>query len=258
MRMYRIFIIAAAMTVISLPMAAQSEAGLIAGAEAEKKISKDLSIGFEADLRTRNNFKTMDRWSIGISGSYKLTKWLKADAGYKLLDYNNREKIVNYTSSKGNDKIKWRPGYWSMKHRIYAGLTGSYKFQNGLKLSLRERWQYNYRPESTPERYKLKLSDQTMTLDEGYVREGKGKNQLRSRFQIEYDKKHALLSPYASMELYNSWGIEKVRYTIGTGIRLSKQHSLDVFYRYQDIRNLDDDDYNPDMHYIGLGYKFKF
>ena len=243
---------------MGLPLLAQTESGLITGVEAEKKLSRKVSIGLEADLRTRNDFKTMDRWGVGLGVSYKVAKWLKADAGYKLLDYNYREKVENYTSEKGNAKIKWRPSYWGVKHRVYAGLTGNYKFANGLRLSLRERWQYTYRPETTPERYKLKVSDKTMTLDEGYTRSGKGKNQLRSRLQVEYDKKGALLTPYASAEFYNSWAVEKVRYTVGTDISLSKQHSLGVFYRYQNMKNVDDDDYDPNMHYVGLGYKFKF
>ena len=141
---------------------------------------------------------------------------------------------------------------------MYAGLTGSYKFSNGLKLSLRERWQYNYRPETSTERYKLKIADKTMTLDGDYARSGKAKSQLRSRLQLEYDRKGALLTPYASAELYNSWAIEKIRYTVGTDINLTKQHTLNVFYRFQNMKNVDDDEYDPDMHYLGVGYKFKF
>lgn len=255
MRTFRI-LLAAIMATASLPLLAQSEGGLFTSIEAEKKINKKWSVGLEADLRTRNNFKTLDRWSVGIGTSYKLTSWLKADAGYSLLNYNFREKSEAYTSSAGNAKIKWRPSYWGIKHRVHASLTGSYKFSNGIKLSLRERWQYTYRPAKATERYKIKLSDNTMTLDDDYVRSGSAKNQLRSRFQIEYDKKKALFSPYANVELYNSWGIEKVRYTAGTDIRLNKQHSFGVFYRYQSVKDSDDDD--PNMHYLGLGYKFKF
>ena len=118
---------------------------------------------------------------------------------------------------------------------------------------MRERWQYTYRPEKTVQRW-----DYDDEEWEDKVRSATGKNQLRSRFEIAYDKKHALLTPYASMELYNSWGIEKIRYTVGTDIRLNKQHSLGVFYRFQDMKNVDADDYDPDMHYIGLGYKFTF
>jgi opacity protein-like surface antigen len=238
------------MAAMYLPLSAQSEAGLLIGAEAEKKVNKKLSIGIEAEMRTRDNLKTIDRWKFGIGAEYKLTNWLKADAGYNLLNQNFREDY-NYKSSGALNK--WRPSYWGIKHRVYASLTGSYKFSNNIKLSLRERWQYTYRPEKTVQRW-----DYDDEEWENKVRSGSGKSQLRSRFQIEYAPKNALLTPYASMELYNSWGIEKIRYTVGTDIRLNKQHSLGLFYRFQDMKNVDADDYNPDIHYIGLGYKFTF
>ena len=192
----------------------------------------------------------MDRWSIGLGAGYKMTKWLKASAGYTLLNSNNREKI-SYKAS--GDYNNWRPSYWGVKHRVYGSLTGSYKFPNNLSLSLRERWQYTYRPEKTVERWDFDNSQW-----EDKIRSGKGKSQLRSRLQVEYDKKRALLTPYASIELYNAWAIEKIRYTVGTDIRLTKQHHLGVFYRFQDMHNIDEDDYDPNMHYIGVGYTFKF
>ena len=236
--------------VMSLTAAAQTEGGLIAGVEAEKKVNKQLSVGIEAEMRTRNNFKTMDRWSLGLGVEYKFNKWLKADAGYNLLNTNFREDISYKSSGAYNN---WRPSYWGIRHRVHASLTGTYKFQNNLRLSLRERWQYTYRPEKTVTRW---------DFDNGYwedkVRAGKGKNQLRSRLQVEYDKKKALLTPYASVELYNAWAIEKIRYTVGTDINLTKQHTLNVFYRYQNMKNVDDSDYDPNMHYLGIGYKFKF
>ena len=239
---------------------AQSEGGLIIGGELEKKIDRKWSLGLEADLRTRNDFKTMDRWGIGVGVDYKFSTWLKAGAGYSLLDYNMREKVEHYTTEKGNAKIHWRPSYWGVKHRFNVSLTASHKFSNGLKFSLRERWQYTYRPEKAVTRWTFRedVTDQDMRLDDDYVRSGKGKNQLRSRLQVEWDRKRALFTPFASMELYNSWAIEKIRYAVGTDIRLSKQHSLSVFYRFQDMKNVDDEDYDPDMHFLGLGYKFKF
>jgi hypothetical protein len=249
MRTYKV-IATALLAAMCLPLAAQSEAGLLVGAEAEKKVNKKLSIGIEAEMRTRNNLKTMDRWKFGIGAEYKLTDWLKANAGYNLLNQNFRE---DYSYKSSGDLNKWSPSYWGIKHRVYASLTGSYKFSNNIKLSLRERWQYTYRPEKTIQRW-----DYDDEEWEDKVRSSYGENQLRSRFEISYDKKNALLAPYASMELYNSWGIEKIRYTIGTDIRLNKQHSLGLFYRFQDMKNVDADDYDPNMHYIGLGYKFKF
>jgi hypothetical protein len=116
-----------------LTVSAQSEGGLLLGAEADKKINKQLSISLEAELRTRNNFKTMDRWAVGLGMQYKLTNWLKADAGYKLLNTNFREDIDLKNSGAYNH---WRPSYWGVKHRFYASLAGSYKFSNNIKLEL--------------------------------------------------------------------------------------------------------------------------
>lgn len=233
-----------------LTASAQCEGGLLLGTEAEKKLNKQLSVSLEAELRTRNDFKTMDRWAVGLGAQYKLTNWLKADAGYKLLKTNFREDIDLKSSGAYNH---WRPSYWGIKHRFYASLAGSYKFSNNIKLELRERWQYTYRPEKTVERWDF--DDETW---ENKVRAGKAKNQLRSRFEVSYDRKRALFTPFASVELYNSWGIEKIRYNIGTDLRLSKQHNLSIYYRFQDMKQIDTEDYTPDMHYLCGSYKFKF
>jgi len=243
-------ILVALVAATSLPLFAQNEGGLLLEADAKKEFTKKFSLGFGADLRTRNNFKTMDRWSLGINANYKINKYLKVDAGYKMLFTNFREKINYKTSGAYNT---WRPSYWGNKHRFYASVTGDYKFSNNIHISLRERWQYTYRPSKTVERWDFDNEEW-----EDKYRSAKGKNQLRSRFQIEYDRKRALLTPYANVELYNSWAIEKIRYTIGSEIRLNSQHSLDVFYRYQNVKNVEDDEYDPNMHYLGIGYKFKF
>ena len=250
MHMFKRMTAMATLMAAALHATAQSEGGMVLSAEAEKKIDKNLSVNVEAGMRTRNDFKTMDRWSIGIGASYKLTSWLKADAGYILLDQNNREKTTYKASGAEN---KWRPSYWGIRHRVYASLTASHTFSNNIKLSLRERWQYTYRPETTTQRW-----DYDEEEWEDKVMSGKGKSVLRSRLGIGYDNKRALLAPYAHIELYNAWGIDKVRYTVGTDIRLSKKHTLTAFYRFQDIRNASAEDYDPDMHYIGIGYKFKF
>jgi hypothetical protein len=250
MRISERIVLSTLLAALSLTVSAQSEGGLVAGAEVEKKVAKEMSVGVEAELRTRNNFRTMDRWSVGLGVSYKFSKWLKGEAGYLLLNTNFREDISLKSSGAYNN---WRPSYWGLRHRLHASLTGSYKMPNNLRFSLRERWQYTYRPEKTVTRW-----DFDNAYWEDKVRSSKGKNQLRSRLQVEYDKKKALLTPYASVELYNAWSIEKIRYTVGTDFNVSKGHTLNVFYRYQNVQNTDDADYDPDMHYIGVGYKFKF
>ena len=129
MRVYNKYVAVLFLFHLSLTASAQSEGGLLLGAEANKKLSKELSISLEAELRTRNNFKTMDRWVVGLGAQYKLTNWLKADAGYKLLNTNFREDIDLKSSGAYNH---WRPSYWGVKHRFYASLAGSYNSRTTL------------------------------------------------------------------------------------------------------------------------------
>ena len=232
---------------------AQSEGGLLMELAADKKVNRQLTVGVEADMRTRNNFRTMDRWSVGVSAGYKLNKWVKFQAGYTLLDNNMREKMSYQTIGGVKAYNNWLPSYWGIKHRVNASVTATYKFSNNIRLSLRERWQFTYRPEKTVQRW-----DFDNATWEEKVHTGSRKHQLRSRLQVEYDKKRALLTPYASIELYNQLAIEKIRYTVGTDINVTKQHTLGVFYRFQNMKNVDEDDYDPDMHYLGISYKFKF
>ena len=229
------------------------DGGLWLSAGVEKKLNKKIEVSVSADFRTRNNFKTVDRWGADVDASYKLTKWLKADAGYSLLYYNRQEKLTWHTNADGErlSYNNWRPSYWSVSHRLHASLTGSLKLKN-VALSLRERWQYTSRPAKTTQRY-----DFDNTMWEETTVGAKDKHLLRSRLQVEYDKKKAKCKPYANVELYNAMSLEKVRITVGTDLKLSKHHSLDVFYRYQ-ITNDKESDNEPNCHYIGAGYTYKF
>ena len=119
------------------------DAGLIASIGASHKFNKKLSMGVEMEFRSRNDFRTADRVSLGADASYKLLPWLKASAGYMMLVDNNREQITY--QDDGVSYNNWRPSYWGVRHRFNVSLTGSYKIQR-VEVSLRERWQYTYRP----------------------------------------------------------------------------------------------------------------
>ena len=58
------------------------DAGLVLSAEASHKFSKQLTAGFEVEFRSRNNFRTADRVSLGPSVTYKLLPWLKASVEF--------------------------------------------------------------------------------------------------------------------------------------------------------------------------------
>jgi len=245
----------------SFSVAQKDDFGLNFTLEAEKKLSKKWSLSLEGEYRSRDNAKTNDRWSIGLGVDYKVAKWLKASAGYTFL-YDNNERISYYEITDdavldGDAEVgdpKKCAQYWAPRHRFNLSLTASQKWGD-FKFSLRERWQYTYRPEHT-------VSERWSYLDQAYdgkekIYGGKGQNVLRSRLQVEYDKKGLPVSPYANVELFNAWSLQKTRYTVGLDLKLSKQHTLGAFYRYQNVRSDDDDD-EPNRHMVGVSYKFKF
>ena len=230
--------------------------GVWAEANVEKKVSQRLTIEGGAELRTRDNAGELDRWSVGVGASYKLTDWLKAALSYTLLDDNNHK--VNSSGKKYSD-------YWGQRHRLSVTLTASKDFGD-LTVSLRERWQYTYRPEKTVDRYwnytdedddryygePVVKSGQTET----HTYRGKGSNKWRNRLQLKY-KLTRMWRPYVNAEsTIGGSGLDKMRYSLGTEIRLTKQHWLDVKYLYQ--HSYKDDDSEGNRHVIGLGYTYKF
>ena len=221
----------------------------------EKKLSKKWNISMEGEFRTRNNTKTADRWSAGVSAEYKIAKGLKASAGYNILFDNNPEDL---TWNSSNDPKKWTPSYWGTRHRFNVSMTGSVDWGR-LKLSLRERWQYTYRPEAKDKKYAFTYDDNDYLS--GYRLDpvnSKNKRMLRSRLQASYDIAHWKFDPTASAEMFtDKKGIQKMRYQIGIDYKVRKQHVFSLSYRYQTV-NSDDDDNDVNSHLIGLGYKYKF
>ena len=223
------------------------DAGLVVSAEASYKISKKWNAGFETEFRSRNNFRTADRVSLGPSLSYKVLPWLKASVSYNLLIDNNREKITYQDDEVSYNN--WRPSYWGLRHRFNVSLTASYKIQR-VELSLRERWQYTYRPS--------KMID-NFDFDEGIWEDhevrGKGKNVLRSRLQLEWDIPKCKFDPYASVEFHTTRDLEKTRFIVGVNHSIKKKHNFNLYYRYQLSGSSSDE---PNIHLLGLGYTFKF
>ncbi len=223
------------------------DAGLVVSAEASHKISKKFTAGFETEFRSRNNFRTAERVSLGPSLSYKLLPWLKASVSYNLLIENNKEHLTYQDDEVSYNN--WRPSYWGLRHRFNVALTASYKIQR-VELSLRERWQYTYRPSQTIDNFDF---DEGMWED--YEVRGKGKNVLRSRLQLEWDIPKCKFDPYASVEFHTTRELEKTRFIVGVSHSVKKKHSFKLYYRYQLTGSGSDD---PNIHMLGLGYTYKF
>ncbi|MCR4603889.1 MAG: DUF2490 domain-containing protein [Prevotella sp.] len=235
----------------STPARAQSDDfGIWTEANVEKSITDKLSIEGGAELRTRDDgFGEIDRWSVGVGASYDLTPWLKASVGYSLLNDHNHK--VNNSGKKYAD-------YWGFRHRLNVSLTASYKIGK-LGISLRERWQYTYRPEKTVQRY-WNYTDEDDDRYYGeeadtHVYKGKGTNKWRNRLQLKY-KLSKQWRPFVSAETtVGGSGLDKIRYAAGTEWRISKQHELEMYYMYQQNKK-DEDESN--RHVIGVSYKYKF
>ena len=226
--------------------AQQSDFGVWATVGADKKLSKQWSLAGELGLRTRDNSKEMDRYHLGLEADYKPWRFLKMTVGYNFL-YDNRPDKVTY--HKDGTENKMTSAYWWPRHRFLAGVTGSYSLGN-LDLSLREMYQYTYRP---------KASDKKYDTDTEEWEDVKSKSQslLRSRLQLTYRLRRTPLTPFGSVELYHGdGGLQKTRYTLGSNIKIAKHHDLKFYYRYQDLRSNDDDDL--DTHVLGIGYTYAF
>ena len=245
----RLILMVALIAATSTDMRAQDNLGLWGEVNIEHKVNKRLEIGGGIEVRRRDFFRDPDRISVGVDASYKLTDWLKLNGGITLME-DNRYKISSHLSKYSL--------YWSPRVRFNLGLTASQSFGK-FTLSLRERWQYTYRPAMTVNRYWTYTDED----DDAYEDEladrhtfgAKGKNAWRNRLQAKY-KLTKMWRPYVNVETNVSHGLEKVRYSVGTEIRLTKKHVLDLRYLYQ--QNPNDDDDEGDRHIIGLGYTYKF
>ncbi|MBQ9357070.1 MAG: DUF4956 domain-containing protein, partial [Prevotella sp.] len=233
---------------VATPALAQSDDfGIWTEASLEKKVNSWLSVDAGLELRTRDDgFGDIDRWSFNVGGSVKLLPWLKASLGYTLIDDNNHR--VNTSGKKYAD-------YWGLRHRVNLSLTASQQFGR-FTASLRERWQYTYRPEQTVDRY-WNIDDDDHdygTLADTHVYSGKATNKWRQRLQLRY-KATKQWRPFVSVEsTIGGSGLDKMRYAVGTELRIDKQNSFDFSYMYQ--HSYKDGDNEGNRHVLGLGYTF--
>lgn len=248
MRIIRLFVLVCTTFMPCLPTLAEGEAGMIMQAGVQKRITKRFSATLNAELRLRNNFKSIERWSLSPMADYKLTGWLKADAGYMLLRTHFPQTHNN--TIIGKDFL--RSGYWDIKHRFYTSLTGTYKPSKNITLSLRERWQYTYRQGISISQWETgSQSVEEIAIPSFHH------HQLRSLLQIQYLPPKSPLTPYANVELFNAMDLEKILCSIGTNIKISDRHTLRVYYHYKHLYvNGTKSTAPPDLHYLGIAYKY--
>ncbi|MBQ4519199.1 MAG: DUF2490 domain-containing protein [Bacteroidaceae bacterium] len=220
-------------------------------ADIKAKVTTGVKAFAEAEYRTHNEFSSTERWSGSVGLEYEPWKFLELTLGYSYIHQQNEDRLTK----GGNIELS----HWQPKHRGFFAVTGKAEWKR-FSFSLRERYQYTYRTSKVVEKYDMYDGDGVLRpvpkLEEEW-NAGEGKQVLRSRLEVEYDIKKSPFSPYVSCEMYNlieeNFGIEKTRWTVGTSYKINKKHSVDLYYRY--IDQSDDDEEGG--HVIGVGYSFK-
>lgn len=245
---------------------AKDEFGVWTTVEASKKINKKLKLDFEAELRSIEGVGNIERVSIGAGASYKITKWLKASAGYIFiyshnLDNKNIKDVINEEMYDYNIDH----AYWTERNRFHVSLSGEYKIGR-VEFSLRERLQYTRTNSATTDETKYRwecvdIMEEIYELTketEPEFKKSKQNTTLRSRLTAKWDIANCKITPFASVELYtrlDEWkGCDKMRYRVGASYKLNKKNEVSLFYLYQ---NANDDD-EPKGHAIGIGYSLDF
>lgn len=102
---------------------------------------------------------------------------------------------------------------WKIRQRYSFGLAASMKWTN-FRFSLRERFQQTWSQE-------------------------KNELHLRSLLKVGYVPSKGIVSPYGSLEFYNSlngnpfFDLSRVRYRAGTEWKLSQKWGIDTYFLYQ-------------------------
>ena len=181
--------------------------------------------------------------------------------------------IEGYTSGY-NKGYNYTASYWRPRSRVNMSLSFSYKPTKRWSFSLKETMQYNHYYSVTADRteyrektrFKERYDDngnpytytEVTNTTEYLVKQKLSKNRwiLRSKLTVQYNIRRNPFAPYLSIDYGTGIGdnAQKWKFTAGTDIKLDKKNTLEAFYRFQK----ENDDDEPNGHYIGLGYNFKF
>ena len=240
------------------------EYGIWTTFEASKKINKKFKFGIDAEFRTIDYVSNVERWAIGASLDYKLSKMFKANIGYSFI-YTRKPEETNikdiFDETLGLYNYNVDHAYWNIRNRFYFTLQGEYKVGR-VEFTLRERLQYTRTNSTTTDetKYRYEYTDpvagdyQLTELTEPEFKRTKHNTTLRSRLTAKWDIRNCKITPFASVELYtrlDEWaGCDKLRYRAGASYKFNKDNSISLYFLYQDAA----DDDEPKGYALGVEY----
>jgi len=193
----------------------------------EYKLNDKLNLSFSEGLRMRENTTRLNSLYSELGLEYKIVKGIKTSLSYRSMQRLEKENYfsfrhrfawdVNYKYSKGRFTFGYR-------HRLQTGVRKYYS----SKLGKIPAWNY------------------------------------RHRLQVKYEYNKRIV-PFASAEvniqLYNARQMmfnnsaNRLRYQIGTDIKLNAKSSISIYYMIQDEFNTEKE---TDQYIIGVDYEIKF
>ncbi len=258
---------------------------------AEKKLRPGTHVSLEGGVRTMDHTKKVDRWTVGVgadqrlfdNGIFDLKVGLKWE--YMWINYpeQTKDKTENYEYEHvvldENDEpysyytddymgYNHRHQFWRGRHRTSLSLTAGYQPNKRWSFSWKEVVQYSHynKAKTTMDRYRVEDVEEddngdlayTYYLDNDNIKEYKAKDRvlLRSKVGVDYNIRKCPVDPYLSAE-YGcglNYSANKWKFSAGADFKINKQNKIDLFYRYQ----TEDDDDEPNGHFIGLAYNIKF
>lgn len=199
--------------------------GVWVSAGSEKSVRDSWIFGISTELRTKDYSKSVDRWRLGVSGTYKVSKVLKLGGGYEF-------HLKNRTEDNVTEVVP--------RHRLIFDITPGGKMFDWLKVTLRERYQY------------------THMIQKGNV-DASHEHHLRNRLKAEIINSNMnSWSPFASVEMFNNLNkqmqIDEMRMTIGTANSINAHHGINLGYLLDLKRSAGGLD--KALHVLTMGYMY--
>jgi hypothetical protein len=187
--------------------------------ELKYKINKKWKIGFEEQLRLKNNATEVDQYFSELTANYSLNKAFTVGVGGRFVRENdNQGKIQGY-----ENHFRWNfdLGY---EHKID-------------RLSLAYRLRYQTKSE--------------------WVENASAKNNFRLKIEGKYNFNHWKFDPVLSAEIFNSISndmtFNKIRWTAGTSYSAKNIGEFGLFYRMERELN---ESYPKTTNIIGFNYQY--
>lgn len=186
---------------------AQVGVGLRSGLSLQKKVTPNVTVNLNGQLRFNNDISYLQTYLFELGGEYKISKLFDAAIYYR---FANRRK----------DETK----EFKNRHRFYADLGFDKKF-GAIKFENRLRYQHQF-----------KDNDGITEFDASYIRD---------KIEVSYDSK-SKFTPYISNDFFFQIGgtLDQLRPKVGVTYKINKKNAVDLSV-FKDIDLVGTETYGP-------------